>query len=52
MSVHLRAAGLEAIQIEGMIYSLISDRWLLAADTDVNYLAAAVRPMHMDQRGI
>ncbi len=41
---HLRAAGLRAVHVEGMVYNPISDRWSLSSDTDVNYLAAAGRP--------
>ncbi len=40
---HLVAAGLGAAHTEGMVYSPLSDRWSLSADTDVNYLSAAAK---------
>ncbi len=45
LSGHLRAAGLEAVHVAGMVYNPLVDRWSLAADTDVNYLAAAAKPV-------
>jgi 2-polyprenyl-6-hydroxyphenyl methylase/3-demethylubiquinone-9 3-methyltransferase len=41
---HLRAAGLEAPTLRGMIYNPMADTWSLSTDTDVNYLAAAAKP--------
>ena len=41
---HVAAAGLRMGPPEGMIYNPLTDRWSLARDTDVNYLASAVRP--------
>ncbi len=41
---HLTAAGLVAPQFEGLVYDPLRDRWRLAADTAVNYLASAVKP--------
>jgi 2-polyprenyl-6-hydroxyphenyl methylase/3-demethylubiquinone-9 3-methyltransferase len=41
---HLRAAGLEAPVIEGLVYNPLSDVWSVGADTDVNYLASAAKP--------
>ena len=41
---HLRAAGLEAPALRGLIYNPLADTWSLSADTDVNYLAAAAKP--------
>jgi 2-polyprenyl-6-hydroxyphenyl methylase / 3-demethylubiquinone-9 3-methyltransferase len=42
---HLAAAGLGAPVLKGLVYSPLSDSWSLAADTDVNYLAAAAKPL-------
>ena len=44
LAQHLVAAGLCAVHAEGMVYSPLADRWSLSADTDVNYLSAAVKP--------
>jgi 2-polyprenyl-6-hydroxyphenyl methylase/3-demethylubiquinone-9 3-methyltransferase len=44
MARHLAAAGLGPAVVEGLVYSVLADRWSLAADTDVNYLAAAAKP--------
>lgn len=41
---HLRAAGLGPPVIRGLVYSPMSDSWSVAADTDVNYLAASAKP--------
>jgi 2-polyprenyl-6-hydroxyphenyl methylase/3-demethylubiquinone-9 3-methyltransferase len=41
---HLQAAGLGAPVVKGLVYSPMSDAWLLSDDTDVNYLAAAAKP--------
>jgi 2-polyprenyl-6-hydroxyphenyl methylase/3-demethylubiquinone-9 3-methyltransferase len=38
---HLAAAGLGPPLLKGLVYNPLSDRWTIAADTDVNYLAAA-----------
>jgi len=40
----LRRAGLELAGTKGLVYDPLRDEWRLAADTDVNYLAAAVVP--------
>lgn len=40
---HAEAAGLVMGRVEGMVYNPLADRWSLAHDTDVNYLAAAVK---------
>jgi len=40
---HVTAAGMSMGRIEGMVYNPLTDRWSLARDTDVNYLAAATR---------
>jgi 2-polyprenyl-6-hydroxyphenyl methylase/3-demethylubiquinone-9 3-methyltransferase len=41
---HLRAAGLAAPKVEGLVYNPLADAWSLGADTDVNYLASAAKP--------
>jgi 2-polyprenyl-6-hydroxyphenyl methylase/3-demethylubiquinone-9 3-methyltransferase len=41
---YLRAAGLGAPVVKGLVYNPLSDAWSLGADTDVNYLAAAAKP--------
>lgn len=40
---HLATAGMTMGRAEGMVYNPLSDLWSLAADTGVNYLAAAAR---------
>jgi 2-polyprenyl-6-hydroxyphenyl methylase/3-demethylubiquinone-9 3-methyltransferase len=40
---HLAGAGLTAPWFEGIVYDPLRDRWRLASDTSVNYLAAAVK---------
>jgi 2-polyprenyl-6-hydroxyphenyl methylase/3-demethylubiquinone-9 3-methyltransferase len=39
----LRRAGLKPIDTTGMVYDPLADEWSLARDTDVNYLATAIR---------
>ena len=41
---HLRAAGLGAPAVKGLVYNPLADAWSLGVDTDVNYLAAAAKP--------
>jgi 2-polyprenyl-6-hydroxyphenyl methylase/3-demethylubiquinone-9 3-methyltransferase len=41
---HLRAAGLEAPLVKGLVYNPLADSWSVGGDTDVNYLAAAAKP--------
>jgi 2-polyprenyl-6-hydroxyphenyl methylase/3-demethylubiquinone-9 3-methyltransferase len=41
---HLRAAGLEAPAVKGLVYNPLADAWSLGTDTDVNYLASAAKP--------
>jgi 2-polyprenyl-6-hydroxyphenyl methylase / 3-demethylubiquinone-9 3-methyltransferase len=41
---HLRAAGLAAPTLEGLVYSPLADSWSLSPDTDVNYFASAAKP--------
>jgi 2-polyprenyl-6-hydroxyphenyl methylase / 3-demethylubiquinone-9 3-methyltransferase len=44
LSRYLRAAGLEAPTVRGLVYNPLADVWSLGADTDVNYLASARKP--------
>src|SRR5215472_943114 len=44
LSRYLRAAGLEAPTIMGLVYNPLADAWSLGTDTDVNYLASASKP--------
>lgn len=39
----LKGAGLKLWDVTGMVYNPLADEWRLARDTDVNYLATAVR---------
>src|SRR6478672_4070707 len=41
---YLRAAGLAAPTVRGLVYNPLADAWSLGSDTDVNYLASAARP--------
>jgi 2-polyprenyl-6-hydroxyphenyl methylase/3-demethylubiquinone-9 3-methyltransferase len=41
---YLRAAGLEAPVVRGLVYNPLSDVWSVGADTDVNYLASSAKP--------
>jgi 2-polyprenyl-6-hydroxyphenyl methylase/3-demethylubiquinone-9 3-methyltransferase len=41
---HLRAAGLAAPTVKGLVYNPLADAWSLNADTDVNYLASTAKP--------
>ena len=40
---HCAAAGLAAGNVRGLVYNPFADGWALAADTEVNYFAAAVK---------
>ncbi len=42
---HVAAAGLGPAFVEGLVYSPFADRWSLSPDTDVNYMAAAAKPV-------
>jgi 2-polyprenyl-6-hydroxyphenyl methylase/3-demethylubiquinone-9 3-methyltransferase len=42
---HLRAAGMGAPTLEGLVYAPLTDAWSLSSDTDVNYFAAAPKPL-------
>jgi 2-polyprenyl-6-hydroxyphenyl methylase/3-demethylubiquinone-9 3-methyltransferase len=44
LSRHLRAAGLGAPELRGLVYNPMEDAWSLSTDTDVNYFAAAAKP--------
>jgi 2-polyprenyl-6-hydroxyphenyl methylase/3-demethylubiquinone-9 3-methyltransferase len=41
----LTSAGLAALEFRGLVYNPFTDRWSLSTDTDVNYLAAAAKPL-------
>jgi len=43
LSRYLRAAGLGAPVLQGLVYRPIEDAWSLSEDTDVNYFAAAAK---------
>jgi len=40
----LKRIGLEDIRTEGIVFNPLTDRWSLNSDTDVNYMASAVKP--------
>ena len=40
----LEHRGLRVIDETGVIYNLLSDRWQLSSDMDVNYMVVAERP--------
>ena len=40
---HLAAAGLARRNVMGFVYNPLRDRWSLAPETGVNYLASATR---------
>ncbi|MCA3601367.1 MAG: bifunctional 2-polyprenyl-6-hydroxyphenol methylase/3-demethylubiquinol 3-O-methyltransferase UbiG [Methylobacterium sp.] len=41
---HIAAAGLEPIARQGMVFNPLTNQWLLADDTDVNYFVTARKP--------
>ncbi len=43
LATHCAAAGLAPGNVRGLLYNPFADGWALAADTDVNYFAAAVK---------
>jgi 2-polyprenyl-6-hydroxyphenyl methylase/3-demethylubiquinone-9 3-methyltransferase len=43
LEIALELAGLRVIDERGVIYNLLTDRWQLARDTDVNYMVTAER---------
>ncbi|MFN3624630.1 MAG: bifunctional 2-polyprenyl-6-hydroxyphenol methylase/3-demethylubiquinol 3-O-methyltransferase UbiG [Hyphomicrobium sp.] len=43
LSRYLAASGFSAPELSGIVYDVISDTWRLGSDTDVNYIASAVR---------
>jgi 2-polyprenyl-6-hydroxyphenyl methylase / 3-demethylubiquinone-9 3-methyltransferase len=43
LSGHCAAAGLAMGNVRGLVYNPFAEGWALAADTDVNYFAAAVK---------
>ncbi|MFM9942640.1 MAG: bifunctional 2-polyprenyl-6-hydroxyphenol methylase/3-demethylubiquinol 3-O-methyltransferase UbiG [Hyphomicrobiaceae bacterium] len=45
MARHLAAAGLGPAFAEGVVFDPLRDTWSLSPDTDVNYMAAAAKPV-------
>jgi 2-polyprenyl-6-hydroxyphenyl methylase / 3-demethylubiquinone-9 3-methyltransferase len=45
MRRYLSEAGLTPEHVEGVTYDPLADRWSLAPDTDVNYMATATKPI-------
>ena len=45
LAQHLNRAGLGEPALKGLFYNPLKDTWALGADTDVNYLAAAAKPV-------
>ncbi|MEQ1719107.1 MAG: bifunctional 2-polyprenyl-6-hydroxyphenol methylase/3-demethylubiquinol 3-O-methyltransferase UbiG [Hyphomicrobium sp.] len=45
LSNHCVSAGLSGPRFEGMVYNPLRDVWTRSGDTDVNYLAAVVKPV-------
>lgn len=43
LSRYLEDAGFSAHELSGIIYDVMSDAWRIGRDTDVNYIAAAIR---------
>jgi len=41
----LERRGLRVIDETGVVYNLLSDRWQLSSDMDVNYMVVAERPL-------
>lgn len=44
LTSYCKSAGLGGVLFEGMTYDPLRDAWNRAADTNVNYLAVAVKP--------
>lgn len=42
---HLAAAGFAEPSLRGLVYDPLADQWSLSADTDVNYMVAAAKPV-------
>lgn len=40
----MEAAGLGEVSTKGLVYDILKDSWSLSDNTDVNYLASAIRP--------
>lgn len=45
LEIAMEKSGLRVIDERGVIYNILADRWQLSADTDVNYMLAAERPV-------
>ena len=44
LEAHLRNAGLNVMRLQGVSFDPLRWEWRLHSDTDVNYMAVAVRP--------
>jgi len=44
IAVHLRRSGLTVRDATGVVYSPLTDEWLLSKDLDVNYMMFAAKP--------
>ncbi len=49
LETSFRKAGLEKTKTSGLVFNPLSDRWVLGADTEVNYIAAAAKPETIQQ---
>ena len=45
LEIAMEKSGLRVTDEQGVIYNLLADRWQLSADTDVNYMLAAEKPV-------
>lgn len=44
LDLHVQAAGLNPLTVEGIVFNPLADRWSTGRDTDVNYIGAAAKP--------
>ncbi|HLF58613.1 MAG TPA: bifunctional 2-polyprenyl-6-hydroxyphenol methylase/3-demethylubiquinol 3-O-methyltransferase UbiG [Alphaproteobacteria bacterium] len=44
LAQELRRRGLEVVELSGVAYNPLGDRWRLSSDLDVNYMALAAKP--------
>ena len=44
LDLHVQAAGLNPLTVEGIVFNPLADRWSIGRDTDVNYIGAAAKP--------
>jgi 2-polyprenyl-6-hydroxyphenyl methylase/3-demethylubiquinone-9 3-methyltransferase len=45
LEIAMEKSGLRVTDERGVIYNILADRWQLSADTDVNYMLAAEKPV-------